>query len=76
VAVLQGAFFIAFPMAVIGALGVRLAAKLNDEQITWDNLCRIYRRHFWLELSMGMFFIFISMLWAVYLEIRPYLEHF
>jgi hypothetical protein len=76
VAVLQGAFFIAFPMALIGALGIRLASKLKDQEITWDQLCGIYRRHFWLKFAMGVLFIFTSMLWAVYLEIRPYLEHF
>lgn len=76
VPVLQGAFFIAFPMALIGAMGIRLASKLKGTGITWDHLCSVYRRQFWLKLSLGVFFIFTSMIWAVYLEIRPYLEHF
>ena len=74
VPVLQGVFFVAFPIVILGALGIRLSYKLQDKPVDWDQFSHIYRRHFWLKVGMAIFFIFSSMLWALFLEIRPYLE--
>ena len=73
--VLQGVFFIAFPIVVLGALGVRLSYRLQKKPVEWDELISIYRRHFWLKVALAIFFVVSSMLWALYLEISPYLEH-
>jgi hypothetical protein len=75
VPVLQGMFFIAFPAVILGALGIRLSYRLQKKPVSWDELCRIYRQHFWLKVGAAVFFVLSSMLWALYLEIRPYLEH-
>jgi hypothetical protein len=75
VAVLQGLFFIGFPIVVLGGLELKLSYRLQKQPVEWDELSRIYRRHFWLKVALAAFFIFSSMLWVLYLEIRPYLEH-
>lgn len=74
VAILQGVFFIAFPMVFLGAMGVHLAYRLQKKPESWDELCKIYRRQRWIKAAMAILFMFTSMLWALFLEIRPYLE--
>ena len=74
VPVLQGVFFIAFPIALLGAMGVRLSYQLHKQPVDWDGLHRIYRKQRWIKVALSVLFTFTSMLWALYLEIRPYLE--
>jgi hypothetical protein len=74
VAILQGVFFIAFPMVLLGAMGVHLSYRLQNKPESWDVLCKIYRKQRWIKIAMAIMFIFVSMLWALFLEIRPYLE--
>jgi len=76
IAVLQGVFFIAFPMAILGAISVRLAFRLQETPKNWKELCRIYRRHRFMKITLALLFIVTSMLWALFLEIRPYLDQF
>jgi hypothetical protein len=75
IAVLQGVFFIAFPMAIIGAIGVRLAYRLQKTPASWDEFISIYNRQRWMKAGFALLFIIASMFWALYLEIRPFLEH-
>lgn len=74
IAVLQGAFFIAFPMALQGAIGVRLAFRLQENPATWKELCSIYRKQRLMKFALAVLFIAGSILWALFLEIRPYLD--
>lgn len=74
VPVLQGLFFVGFPIVVLGGLEIRLSYRLQEKPVTWDALSAIYRRHFWKKIGLAILFIFGSMFWALYLEIRPFLE--
>lgn len=74
IAVLQGVFFIAMPMAILGAIGVRLAYKLQSSPPDWDTIRAIYRKHRWIKSALAVVFIFATMLWSLFLEIRPYLD--
>ncbi|MBE9477579.1 MAG: hypothetical protein IME92_10540 [Proteobacteria bacterium] len=74
VAILQGIFFISFPMVILGAMEVRLSFWLQDKPVSWDVWCKIYRKQRWIKIALAIIFIIVSMLWALYLEIRPYLE--
>lgn len=74
VPVLQGISFIAVPITLLGALSVRLAYRLQNQPADWENLCRLYRNQRWIKVALAIGFICSSMLWALYLEIRPYLE--
>jgi hypothetical protein len=74
VAILQGVFLIAFPMVILGAMGIQLSYRLQNKPESWDALCKIYGRQRWIKAALAIMFIFTSMLWALFLEIRPYLE--
>jgi hypothetical protein len=74
VAILQGVFFIAFPMVLLGAIGVHISYRLKNKAESWDVLCKMYSKHRLLKVALAITFIFTSMLWALFLEIRPYLE--
>ncbi len=74
VPVLQGVFFVAFPITLLGAMGVKLAYRIQQHPVDWEELCRIYRKQRWIKVALAILFIFTSMLWALFLEIRPYLE--
>lgn len=74
IAILQGVFFIAFPMTLLGVIDVRLAFRLQSTPISWDDLCKAYHKHRMVKFAMAILFITASMLWALFLEIRPYLD--
>lgn len=74
IAVLQGVFFIAFPMAILGGMSVSLAFKLHDRTVGWDELCSVYRKQRWIKIGLAILFILVSMIWAMFLEIRPFLD--
>ncbi len=74
VTMLQGVFLITFPMVLIGGMDIRLAMRLQKQPVDWNGLCRIYRRQRWFKLVLALLFLMTSMLWAVFLEIRPLLE--
>lgn len=74
VPVLQGVFFVAFPVTLLGAMGVRQAYRLQAQSLNWDDIYKIYRKQRWIKIALAILFVFASMLWALYLEIRPFLE--
>lgn len=76
IVVLQAVFFIAVPMSLLGAFDVRLSYQVVNKKGDWDAFCRIYKKYFWIKITFATVFIFASMQWATYLELRPYLEFF
>jgi len=74
VTMLQGVFLISFPMVLIGGMDIRLASRLQKQPVDWADLCRIYRKQRWLKFALGLLFLLISMMWALFLQIRPLLE--
>lgn len=74
VAFLQGIFFIAMPMAILGWIAMRMAYRLQKQPASWQELCKIYHRHRRFKFGLAALFTVMTVVWAGYLEIRPYLD--
>jgi len=74
VTMLQGVFLISFPMVIIGGMDIRLSLRLQKQPVEWADICRIYRRQRRMKFALALLFLMISMLWSLFLQIRPLLE--
>lgn len=74
IALLQGVFFLASPLIVIGGIGVHYAYQLRDPQPDWKRISDVYKNFYRLKIVIIAVFSFVLLSWILFLEIRPYLE--
>lgn len=65
----QAVFLMAFPMAIIFYLNVRVAHRISATQPTGDDLVAVLRRHRLKTQVIGMVFIFVTAMFGMYQNI-------
>jgi hypothetical protein len=62
----QALFLLVFPTVLVGALSLRVAARIRSEGTQGEALCRALTRHrFWTQI-IGVVAIFVTALWGMW----------
>ena len=69
----QAVFLIAFPMTVVGAMSIRTAKRIKDQDAWGEDLRMFLSRHRMITQLIGILSIFVTAMWGMYknLDVGP-----
>lgn len=65
----QAVFLFAFPLSLVGGFSIRMARKVDAENVTGEALFKKLRSHRLITQVIGMTAIFVSSIWGMYLNL-------